>query len=336
MTRQNTKWKWGATQQKAFDESKALLVSSDVLVHYSPELPIILSSDASPYGIGGVLSRRLPDGSDKPIAYASRSLSTAEKKYAQQEKEALSLVFGISKFHKYLYGRDFMLQTDHLPLIGLLKEDRAISAMASARIQRWALILSNYQYHLEYRPGTSICHADGLSRLPQPYTPGRVPVPEEVVLALTTMNDTSVTAEHISRWTATDTILSQVLQFVERVWPCDVTRDRESYTRRKDKLSVQRGVLMWGARVVVPPKGRDTLLKELYETHPGIVKMKALARSYIWCQVWTLKLRCVLRTARLVSYTANNRQWHHCIHGNGRDERGIEYTLIMRARLRDA
>ena len=75
----NTKWKWGLTQQKAFDESKALLVSSDVLVHYNPELPIILSSDASPYGIGSVLSHRLPDGSDKPIAYASRSLSTAEK-----------------------------------------------------------------------------------------------------------------------------------------------------------------------------------------------------------------------------------------------------------------
>ena len=282
MTRQNTKWKWGPTQQKAFDESKALLVSSDVLVHYNPELPIILSSDASPYGIGSVLSHRLPDGSDKPIAYASRSLSTAEKKYAQLEKEALSLVFGISKFHKYLYGRDFVLQTDHLPLIVLLKEDRAFSAMASARIHRWALTLSNYQYHLEHRPGASICHADGLSRLPLPDTPGRVPVPEEVVLALTTMNDTPITAEHIARWTATDPILSQVLQFVERGWPCDVTRDCESYTRRKEELSVQHGVLMWGARVGVPPKGRDTLLKELHETHPGIVKMKALARSYIW------------------------------------------------------
>ena len=73
------------------------------------------------------------------IAYASPSLSTAEKKYAQLDKEALSLVFGISKFHKYLYGRDFVLQTDHFPLIGLLKEDRAIPAMVSARIQRWAL-----------------------------------------------------------------------------------------------------------------------------------------------------------------------------------------------------
>ena len=75
-----------------------------------------------------------------PIAYASRSLSLSPQQkrsavYAQLEKEALSLVFVISKLYKYLYGRDFVLQTDRLPLIGLLEEDRAISAMASAHIQ---------------------------------------------------------------------------------------------------------------------------------------------------------------------------------------------------------
>ena len=140
---------------------------------------------------------------DCPMAATSLShthqvLSTAEKKYAQLEQEALSLVFVLSKFHKYLYGGDFVLQTNHLPLIGLLKEDRAISAMASARIQRWVLTISNYQYHLEYRPDMSICRVYGLSRLPLPDTPGRVPVPEEEVLALTTVNDTPTTAEHIS------------------------------------------------------------------------------------------------------------------------------------------
>ena len=60
--------------------------------------------------------------------------------------------------------------------------------------------------------------------------------------------------------------MSQVLQFVERGWPCDVPREYESYTRRQYELSVQHGVLMWGARVIIPPKGRDTLLKELHET----------------------------------------------------------------------
>ena len=119
LTRHNAKWKWDEKQKTAFEESKALLSSSRVLVHYNLELPIVVSSDASSCGIGSVLSHRLQDGSDKSIAYASRSLSDCEKKYAQLEKEALALIFGIAKFHKYMYGREFLLQTDQMPLFGL-------------------------------------------------------------------------------------------------------------------------------------------------------------------------------------------------------------------------
>ena len=90
LTCQNVKWKWGPRQKKAFEEASALLSSSKVLVHYNPELPIIVSSDVFPYGIGSVLSHRLSDGCEKPIAYASRTLSSCEKKYAQLEKEALA------------------------------------------------------------------------------------------------------------------------------------------------------------------------------------------------------------------------------------------------------
>ena len=97
LTRHNAKWKWGEKQKTAFEESKALLSSSRVLVHYNPELPIVVSSDASSCGIASVLSHRLQDVSDKHIAFASRSLSDCEKKYAQLEKEALSLIFGIAK-----------------------------------------------------------------------------------------------------------------------------------------------------------------------------------------------------------------------------------------------
>ena len=282
LTRHNAKWKWGEKQKTAFEESKALLTSSRVLVHYNPELPLVVSSDASSGGIGSVLSHRLPDGSDKPIAFASRSLSDCEKKYAQLEKEALALIFGIAKFHKYLYGREFLLQTDHMPLLGLLKEDRTISAMASARIQRWALTLSNYQYTLEYKPGPSIGHADALRRLPLPDVPTQVPVQEEIVLALSTMDETLITADKIANWTAKDPVLSQVRQFVEQGWPVQVPDDLDAYGRRKHELSVQHGVLFWGARVVIPPKGRDTLPDELHDTHHGIVKMKAVARSYLW------------------------------------------------------
>ena len=130
-----------------------------------------MSSEASAYGIGSVLSHRMPDGSEKPVAFASRSLLPAEKKYAQLEKEALALIFGVTKFHKYLCGRSFTLQSDHRPLLGLLKQDRVISVMASARIQIWALTLSNYEYIPEYMPCSRISHADCMSSLSHPDAP---------------------------------------------------------------------------------------------------------------------------------------------------------------------
>ena len=102
LLQKKARWHWGQEQQEAFAKVKELLVSSQLLVHYDPSTEVILSCDASPYGVGAVLSHIMEDGSEKPIAYASRSLAPAEKKYAQLEKEGLAIVFGVRKFHQYL------------------------------------------------------------------------------------------------------------------------------------------------------------------------------------------------------------------------------------------
>ena len=100
---QNTqKWTWGPAQATAFQKAKGELTSSRVLVHYNPDLPVVLDCDASPYGIGAVLSHQLEDGQMQPITFASRSLTPAEKKYSQLDKEGLAIVFGVTKFHQYL------------------------------------------------------------------------------------------------------------------------------------------------------------------------------------------------------------------------------------------
>ena len=282
LLQKGNRWVWGRRQEMAFEESKQLLASTRVLLHYDPRLPLILSCDASPYGVGAVLSHCMKDGSERPVGFASRTLSVAEKKYAHIEKEALAAVFGVVRFHKYLYGREFLLQTDHKPLLGLLKEDHLISPMASGRIQRWALTLANYQYRLQFLPGVRIPHADGLSRLPLTRAPTETPVPEEVVLSISRLNETPVTSRKVREWTARDPILAQILQFVLQGWPDQVGDELAPYYRRKQELSVQQGVLLWGSRSVIPPQGRETLLEELHRSHPGIVRMKMLARSYFW------------------------------------------------------
>ena len=161
-------WKWDRQQKESFNRSKELLLSSQLQTHFDPDLELVLACDASAYGIGAVLEHRMPDGTEKPVGYASRTLSKAEKKLFAV---SLSLVFGIKRFHIYLFGHSFMLVTDHKPLLGLLSERKATSPQASARIKRWSLFLASYQYTLEFQNTKAHGNADALSCLPLPVTP---------------------------------------------------------------------------------------------------------------------------------------------------------------------
>ena len=126
------------------EATKKLLLTSDLLTHYDESLPLKLATDASSYGLGAVISHVLPNDEERPIAFSSRSLSKSEQNYSQIDKEALGLVYGVRKFHTYLYGRKFTLVTDHKPLTSILGPKRAVSAVTAARLQRWSLLLSAY------------------------------------------------------------------------------------------------------------------------------------------------------------------------------------------------
>jgi RNase H-like domain found in reverse transcriptase len=110
----------------------------------------------------------MPDGSEHPIAYASKTLSAAERNYSQLDKEALAIIFGVRRFHSYIYGRKFTLITDHKPLLGILGPKCGIPPLAAARMQRWALILAAYSYQLEFRRTEDHANVDAFSRFPLP------------------------------------------------------------------------------------------------------------------------------------------------------------------------
>ena len=182
LLKKGVKWMWSKTQEDAFIEGKEALQSDALLVHFDPNKPLVLACAASPYGCGAVLSHQMPDGTERPIAYASRSLSVAEKNYSQLDREALSLIFGVKKFHQYLYGAHFTLLTDQRPLLGLLGENRPIPPNASGRIQRWALVLAGYNYTIRHRSGSTHENCDALSRLPLPTKPDVTPSPADILI----------------------------------------------------------------------------------------------------------------------------------------------------------
>lgn len=277
-------WQWTSECAASFKEAKEQLLSQSVLTHYDPKLPIRLACDASPYGVGAVISHILPNGQERPIAFASRTLNKAEQNYAQIEREALGIIFGVRKFHHYLYGRQFTLLTDHRPLTTILSPCKATPSMAAARMQRWALLLAAHNYTIQYREAARHGNADGLSRLPLPTSP-RERKSAVDSFHIKHLEALPVNSQEICRESRGDPVLAQVLEMVStgrfpRVQ--DAASTLAPFISRKDELTLQQGCLMWGVRVIIPSKLRSRVLSELHTGHPGVVKMKAVARSYVW------------------------------------------------------
>lgn len=112
----NVPFKWYVDCERAFEEVKKQMSSDTVLIHYDPKLPLVLAVDASPYGVGAVLSHTYPDGTEKPIQFASQTLSKVQQRYSQIDKEAYAIIYGVKKFYQYIFGRKFTLVTDNKPI----------------------------------------------------------------------------------------------------------------------------------------------------------------------------------------------------------------------------
>lgn len=277
LLRKETTWHWSRECNHAFERCKELLTDNSVLQLYDVKKEIWITCDASDYGLGAVLSH-VVNGEEKPVSFASRSLSAAERNYGQIEKEALSIVFAVKKFHKYLYGRSFDIITDHQPLTILFDPKRQGSAVATARVHRWLTFLADYTYRIKHKPGSAIQHADALSRLPLPNTGSK----SEEIFYFSALNDLPLTSNDVSRETGRDKVLRTVRDMIWHGWPKAVSEELKPFWVRRLELSVDNGCVIWTNRVVVPESLQKDVLQLLHEQHLGITRMKALARSIVW------------------------------------------------------
>ncbi|GFO11778.1 transposon ty3-g Gag-Pol polyprotein [Plakobranchus ocellatus] len=156
LTRKSETWKWEKRQGNAFAELKRKLTNVGVMAYFDPRKATEIMVDASPHGLGAML---IQEG--RVVSYASRSLTDVESRYSQTEREMLAVVFGVEKFHIYLYGSTFIVITDHKPLLGIIGSCKP----TSVRIDRWRLRLMPHEFTLSYRPGKDAENpADNLSR----------------------------------------------------------------------------------------------------------------------------------------------------------------------------
>lgn len=143
---------WTPECQATFEALKTEMCSDRILTPYNPSLPIILTTDASPVGVAAILSHSV-NNQERPIAYVSRSLTESEMNYSQLDREALAIIFAVSRFYNYLYGRHFYLVTDNEPLSRIFSENRALPQMTSARLLRYASFLSGFDYSVKFKKG---------------------------------------------------------------------------------------------------------------------------------------------------------------------------------------
>lgn len=150
--------------KESFEICKKILTNAPLLQFPDFEKPFILTTDASNYAIGAVLSQG-SIGSDRPVAYASRTLSDTESRYSTIEKELLAVIWAVKHFRPYLWGRKFSIYTDHRPLAWLYSLNDP-----NSKLTRWRLRLEEYDFDIYYKKGAQNTNADALSRVKINYT----------------------------------------------------------------------------------------------------------------------------------------------------------------------
>ena len=278
-------WAWMSAQERAFIDIKTELTQQTVLALYDPEAPTTVSADASSYGLGAVLLQKVAD-IWKPVAYASRSMTVTEKRYAQIEKEALAVTWACDRFADYIVGREFGIETDHKPLVPLLSTKYLDSL--PPRVLRFRLRLARYDYTIQHVPGKLLYTADTLSRAPVAAEVNSVQLQEEVESFTDNLVETfpasSSQLEVYIKAQDTDHKCSQVKGYCLSSWPKKEQLDPGilPYWKVRSSLTVYNRLLLYNSRIVVPTTLREETMEKIHAGHQGIERCRMRINLSVW------------------------------------------------------
>uniref|UniRef100_A0A3B1K366 Gypsy retrotransposon integrase-like protein 1 n=1 Tax=Astyanax mexicanus TaxID=7994 RepID=A0A3B1K366_ASTMX len=287
LLRSNVEFAWQPAQQQAFDKLKDFCSRPPVLKFFDPALPVEIFCDASSYGLGAVLLQE-----DQPVAFSSRSLTDTESRYAQIEKEMLSIVHACTKFHHYIFGKHVTVFNDHKPLEDIFKKSLLSTPM---RIQRMRLRLQWYDITVKYRKGKDMELPDALSRA-------------QLALSKPEMNDLECVSmisyvsvsdqKYAELQVRTKEELGPLTQIIQHGWPDhrrEVPVPAQPYWDSRSQLAVLDGIVYKGLRIVVPPTMQGNMLKLIHQSHLGMVKSKQRAREVLYWPGMSAEIETIVK-----------------------------------------
>lgn len=276
---------WSGAQEEAFQKVKTMLVSATALAYYDVNRNTVISADASSYGLGAALLQE-HEGELKPVAFCSRTLSDAEKRYSQIEKECLAGVWACERFARYVQGMEcFRLQTDHKPLVPLINTYDLDKV--PPRCQRLLMRLLRFNVVAEHVPVKHLVVADALSRSPltdigDEHTDQEVQAYVESVVENAPISSQKL--DKIRSATQQDEELQKIVQFIRNRWPpkTSLLPSLHGYYSARAHLSETDGLVLYQDRLVIPAALRSEVLKQLHEGHQGLTRCRVRARMSVW------------------------------------------------------
>ena len=273
----DSKFNWSKEHEQDFTRLKQRLAHLPTLSYFDPGRRTRLIADASPVALGAVLLQFDTEGNPLVISFASKSLSTTEKRYSQTEKESLALVWSVERFYLYLAGLKFELETDHKPLEAIFKP----SSKPPARIERWLLRLQAFDFEVVYKAGKSNI-ADQLSRLCKLQNEKSFDSEEETHI-FRIIEESIPKALNVSKILSESRNDLQISDAIIKV--CDnswAMNDKNIYYPFRMELANMSSILLRGNKIVIPTSLTKQVLDLAHEGHPVETVIKRRLRAKVW------------------------------------------------------